>query len=62
MISSAYNSSCRTNEDGSVVLINIFTIDLKDEEALLAACSHDASFMKEKTRLYIHPNEQSYRG
>lgn len=38
----------QTNEDGSVVLINVFTIDPKDEDALLAAWSHDASFMKEQ--------------
>ena len=38
----------QTNEDGSIVLINVFTIDPKDEEALLAAWSHDASFMKEQ--------------
>lgn len=38
----------QTNEDGSVVLINVLTIDPKDEEALLAAWSHDASFMKKQ--------------
>jgi heme-degrading monooxygenase HmoA len=36
----------QTNEDGSVVLINVFTIDPSDEEALLASWSHDADFMK----------------
>ena len=36
----------QSNEDGSVVLINVFTIDAQDEEALLAAWSHDADFMK----------------
>jgi len=36
----------QTNEDGSVVLINVFTIDPTDEDALLAAWSHDADFMK----------------
>ena len=35
-----------SNEDGSIVLINIFTIDPADEEALLAAWTHDAEFMK----------------
>lgn len=35
-----------TNEDGSIVLINVFTIDLSDEEALLAAWKHDADFMR----------------
>ncbi len=34
------------NEEGPVVLINLFTVDAKDEEALLAAWSHDADFMK----------------
>ncbi|HJK87219.1 MAG TPA: antibiotic biosynthesis monooxygenase [Candidatus Megaira endosymbiont of Nemacystus decipiens] len=37
----------QTNENGSVFLINVFTIDTKDEETLLVAWSHDASFMKE---------------
>ena len=36
----------QSNEDGSVVLINVFTIDPQDEEALIAAWSHDADFMK----------------
>ena len=36
----------QSNEDGSVVLINLFTIEPQDEEALLAAWSHDADFMK----------------
>ena len=34
------------NEDGSIVLVNIFTIDLADEEALLSAWKHDADFMR----------------
>ena len=38
----------QTNEDGSIVLINVFTIDPADEEALLASWSHDAAFMKEQ--------------
>lgn len=38
----------QSNEDGSVVLINVFHIDAADEEALLTAWSHDASFMKEQ--------------
>ncbi len=33
-------------EEGPVVLVNLFTIDAKDEEALLKAWSHDADFMK----------------
>lgn len=36
----------QTNEDGSIVLINLFTVDPADEAALLAAWSHDADFMK----------------
>ena len=35
-----------SREDGSVVLINLFTIDPADEEALVAAWKHDAEFMK----------------
>ena len=38
----------QTNEDGTVVLINVFTIDAEDEEALIAAWAHDAQFMKEQ--------------
>ena len=34
------------SDDGPVVLINHFTIDPIDEEALLAAWTHDADFMK----------------
>ncbi|CTQ59626.1 MAG: antibiotic biosynthesis monooxygenase family protein [Roseibium album] len=33
-------------EDGPIVLINVFTVDAGDEEALVAAWSHDADFMK----------------
>ncbi len=36
----------QTNEDGSIVLINVFTIDPADEDALIEAWSHDAKFMK----------------
>ena len=36
----------QSNEQGHVVLVNVFTIDPADEEALLAAWSHDADFMK----------------
>ncbi|MEM7017090.1 MAG: antibiotic biosynthesis monooxygenase family protein [Pseudomonadota bacterium] len=36
----------QSNEDGSIVLINIFTVDPDDEKALLDAWSHDAAFMK----------------
>ena len=36
----------QSNEDGSVVLINVFTVDPADEEALLAAWTHDADFMR----------------
>lgn len=33
-------------EEGPVVLINLFTVDTKDEAALLKAWAHDADFMK----------------
>ncbi len=36
----------QTGEDGSVVLINVFTIDPADESDLLTAWAHDAEFMK----------------
>ncbi len=36
----------QTKEDGSVVLINVFTVDPKDEGALLDSWAHDAEFMK----------------
>lgn len=36
----------QTNEDGSVVLINVFTVDPEDEAALVASWTHDAEFMK----------------
>ncbi|MGH1538465.1 MAG: antibiotic biosynthesis monooxygenase family protein [Gammaproteobacteria bacterium] len=36
----------QTNDDGSVVLINVFTIDPADEDALLTAWSNDAEFMR----------------
>lgn len=36
----------QSNDDGSIVLINVFTIDPSDEEALLAAWQHDAEFMR----------------
>ncbi len=38
----------QSNADGSVVLINVFTIDLADEAALVAAWKHDADFMREQ--------------
>ena len=38
----------QVNEDGSVVLINVFTIDPADEDALISAWAHDAEFMKEQ--------------
>ena len=37
----------KTNE-GPVVLINLFTIDPADEDALIEAWAHDANFMKEQ--------------
>ncbi len=38
----------QANDDGSVVLINIFTIDPADEDALIEAWSADANFMKKQ--------------
>lgn len=35
-----------SNEDGSVVLINVFTIDPVDEKELIATWKHDADFMR----------------
>lgn len=37
-----------TADDGSVVLINVFTVDAADEDELVAAWTHDAEFMKEQ--------------
>lgn len=36
----------QSNEDGSVILINVFTVDPGDEDALVTAWTHDAEFMK----------------
>ena len=36
----------QTNEDGSVVLINLFTVEPGEEAALIEAWSDDASFMR----------------
>lgn len=36
----------QSDEQGSVVLMNVFTVDTKDEDALVAAWSHDAEFMR----------------
>lgn len=33
-------------EEGPIVLMNVFTIDPADEDALLKAWAHDADFMK----------------
>lgn len=38
----------QSNEDGSVVLINVFTVNPTDEEALLKSWAHDAAFMKDQ--------------
>ena len=38
----------QSNEDGSVVLINVFTIDPADEAAMLEVWSQDAAFMREQ--------------
>lgn len=36
----------KSTEQGPVVLINVFTIDPSETEALIAAWKHDADFMK----------------
>ena len=36
----------QVNEDGSVVLVNVFTVDPGDEDALVTAWMHDAEFMR----------------
>lgn len=36
----------QSKEHGSVVLVNIFTVDKSDEDALVTAWSHDADFMR----------------
>ena len=41
-----------SSEAGPVVLINVFTVDSADEEAMIAAWSHDADFMRQQ-RGYI---------
>ena len=33
-------------EEGPIVLVNLFTVDSADEEALLKAWAYDADFMK----------------
>ena len=38
----------QTTDDGSVVLVNVFTIDPSEEEELVAAWSHDAAFMRQQ--------------
>ncbi|MEM7378777.1 MAG: antibiotic biosynthesis monooxygenase family protein [Pseudomonadota bacterium] len=35
-------------DDGPVVLINVFTVDPADADALVAAWAHDAHFMKQQ--------------
>ena len=34
--------------EGPIVLMNLFTVDAADEEALLKAWAHDADFMKQQ--------------
>ena len=39
----------QVNEDGSIVLINVFTIDdASEEEALIEAWAHDAEYMQQQ--------------
>lgn len=46
-------------EEGPIVLINLFTIEPADEEALIVAWKHDAAFMKQQPG-YI--STQMHRG
>ena len=36
------------SKEGPIVLMNIFTVDSNDEDALLKAWTHDAEFMKKQ--------------
>ncbi len=36
----------QSSTEGPIVLINVFTVDQTEEEALVAAWKHDAEFMK----------------
>lgn len=38
----------KSTEAGPIVLMNVFTIEPADEEALIAAWKHDADFMKQQ--------------
>ncbi len=38
----------QSNEDGSIILINVFTVDPSDVDALLTAWQHDATFMRKQ--------------
>ena len=38
----------QATENGPVVLINVFTVDIGDEEALIDAWKHDADFMRQQ--------------
>ncbi len=37
-----------STEEGPIVLVNLFTIEPSDEEALITAWKHDADFMKQQ--------------
>jgi len=38
----------KSTEEGPIVLMNVFTVESADEEALIAAWKHDADFMKQQ--------------
>lgn len=44
--SAPFKEQLNSNEEGSVVLINVFTLDASDEQAMLDAWKSDAQFMK----------------
>lgn len=42
----ALSEQLQVTDDGPVVLINVFTVDSIDEDALVEAWKHDADFMR----------------
>ncbi len=38
----------QSSEEGPLVLVNVFTVDSSEEEALVKAWTHDAAFMKQQ--------------
>jgi heme-degrading monooxygenase HmoA len=40
------NAQMYSKEDGSIILINVFTVNPEEKDALLSAWKHDADFMR----------------